>query len=409
MIPRLKPFIGIEETAALFQPVNDAVKKFETDFAETFSSRHAIAFPYGRSALWAFFKAMEIESAEIIQPAYNCSVVGHATVISGNIPVFVDISLHDYNMDLDLFRKAFTPKTRAVLPTHLFGYPMDVDSVNQIVREAENRFGQRIYIIQDCAHSFEAEWQGKSVVNAGDGALFGLNISKQITSIFGGMFTTNDDEIATKLMAFRVRNYSEKSFKEKLSRLFYLPAATIAFNDFFYGITYWLQINTGLLKQLTDAYHLDEKIYFPPDYLTNMAAIEARVGLEQLKKYQIIKSRRREIAAWYFKHLKVPDSWVLPPNVEGATYSHFVIRIPDRDKVMALAARQGVQFGQLIEYSMPHLSAYQKYAEPDQYPNSYLCSQSMINLPIYPGLDKSDIEKVVKIISQIKLVGNFAS
>ena len=161
MIPRLKPFVGSEELLSLFQTRKNAVERFEKAFAAEFSTRHALAFPYGRSALWAFFKAMGIEDAEVVQPAYTCSVVGHATVLSNNIPVFVDINLNDYNMDLDLFRKAITPKTRAVLPTHLFGYPMDVDSVNQIVREAENRFGQRIYIIQDCAHSFEAEWQGR--------------------------------------------------------------------------------------------------------------------------------------------------------------------------------------------------------------------------------------------------------
>ena len=401
MIPRLKPFISFEEIAALFRPVNDAVQKFESAFAATFSTRHAVAFPYGRSALWAFFKTMGIEGAEIVQPAYTCSVVGHATVLSGNIPVFVDINLHDYNMDLDAFRKAITAKTRAVLPTHLFGYPMDVDAVNQIVHEAENRFGQRIYIIQDCAHSFEAEWQGKSVVNAGDGALFGLNISKQITSIFGGMFTTNDDEIAAKLLALRERSYSEKSWSEKLFRLFYLPVATIAFNDLIYGFTYWLQNNTGLLRQLTDAYHLDEKIHFPPDYLKRLSPVEARVGLEQMGKYNTIKSRRREIAAMYFDQLKVPDIWVMPPNVEGATYSHFVIRVPNRNEVMKLAAQHGVQLGQLIEYSMPHLPAYQKYSSNNQYPNSLLCSQTLINLPIHPGLNQKDLFKIIETISHI--------
>ena len=401
MIPRLKPFIGSEEFFSLFQTKKFAVEKFESAFAAVFSTRHALAFPYGRSALWAFFKTMGIEGAEIVQPAYNCSVVGHATVLSKNIPVFVDLSLNDYNMDLDLFRKAITPKTRVVLPTHLFGYPMDVDSVNQIVREAENRFGKRIYIIQDCAHSFEAEWQGRSVVNAGDGALFGLNISKQITSIFGGMFTTNDDEIATKLKAFRDQNFSEKSLLEKFSRLVYLPAAAMAFNDSVYSFTYWLQYKTGLLKQLTDAYHLDEKIIFPPDYLKSMSPVEARVGLEQLKKYHFIKSRRREIASMYIEQLIIPTTWVLPPKIEGATYSHFVIRVPDRDRVLALAARQGVQLGQLIEYSMPHLPAYQKFALSGQFPNSLLCSQSMVNLPIYPSLSQKSIFNIIETVSHI--------
>ena len=401
MIPRLKPFIGLEEIAALFLPLKDAVQKFETAFAATFSTRYAVAFPYGRSALWAFFKAMGIKGAEIVQPAYTCSVVGHATVLSGNVPVFVDNNLHDYNMDLDAFCNAITPETRAVLPTHLFGYPMDVDSVNQIVRDAENRFGQRIYIIQDCAHSFEAEWQVKSVINAGDGALFGLNISKQITSIFGGMFSTNDAEIVEKIKTWREGHFLEKSLLERITRAVYLPAAAIGFNDFIYGLTYWLQNNTRLLSHLTDAYHLDEKIHFPPDYLKNLAAVEARVGLEQLKKYPAIKSRRRDIAAQYFDQLRVPDSWVMPPKVEGATYSHFVIRVPNRNEVMEHAAQRGVQLGQLIEYSMPHLPSYQKYTVPDQFPNSLMCSQTTINLPIHPGLSQQKVNKVLDIFSRI--------
>jgi perosamine synthetase len=401
MIPRFKPFIGFEEMVALFRPAKDAVHKFEIAFAEEFSTRFAIAFPYGRSALWAFFKAMGIENAEIIQPAYTCSVVGHATVLSGNVPVFVDNNLHDYNMDLDLFRKAITSKTQAVIPTHLFGYPMDVEAITQIVREAENQFGHRIFIIQDCAHSFKAEWQGKSVINAGDGALFGLNISKQITSIFGGMFTTNDDKIATRLMEYREKNYFEKNWVENISRFLYLPASTIAFNNSVYGFTYWLQNKTAILKRLTDAYHLDEKIHFPPDFQKMLAPVEARVGLEQLKKYQAIKSRRCEIASKYFDQLKVPDSWVMPPKIEGATYSHFVIRVPNRNEVLELAAQHGVQLGQLIEYSMPHLPAYQMYSSKDQFTNSLMCSHSLINLPISPSLDQKDLLKIITTISNI--------
>jgi dTDP-4-amino-4,6-dideoxygalactose transaminase len=91
----------------------------------------------------------------------------------------------------------------------------------------------------------------------------------------------------------------------------------------------------------------------------------------------------------------------MPPQIAGATYSHFAIRVLDRDRIMSLAARQGVQLGQLIEYSMPHLPSYQKYASPDLFPNSLLCSQSMINLPVHPGLDQKKILKVIETISHI--------
>ena len=152
MIPRLKPWIGREELSALFQTNQDAVPLFEKAFADAFSAKHALAFPYGRSALWTFLKAMELQDAEIVQPAYTCSVVAHATVLSGNRPVFVDADLNDYNMNLEQFEQAINVRTRAVIPTHLFGYPMNIDEVDAIVKRAEKRFGQRIYIIQDCAH-----------------------------------------------------------------------------------------------------------------------------------------------------------------------------------------------------------------------------------------------------------------
>ena len=299
------------------------------------------------------------------------------------------------------FERAINKNTRAVIPTHIFGHPMDVNQVEEIVKAAEKRFGRRIFIIQDCAHSFEAEWQGRSVVKAGDGALFGLGISKQITSIFGGMFTTDDDDIAQKLREWRAEHFSEKMLMEKIRRALYLPAAMLAFSKILYGLTYWLQERTWLLKGLTDAYHLDEKIHFPPDYDRFLSPVEARVGLAQLQKYTKIKNRRREIAAYYFDHLTNPDGWVIPPQAAGATYSHFAIRVPDRDKVMYEAAQKGVQLGQLIEYSMPHLSAYRPYAGGGDFPNSLLCSRSMINLPIYPSLNENEVGRIIHVVNRI--------
>ncbi len=241
MIPRLKPYLGWEEFFALFQSNKDAVPQFENEFAASFGVKHALAFPYGRSALWAFFKAMNIQDAEIVQPAYTCSVVAHATVLSGNRPVFVDANLSDYNMNLEQFSQAMTPQTRAVIPTHLFGYPMDINKVDAIVKEAEKRFGHRIYIIQDCAHSFDTEWQGQPVITAGDGALFGLGISKQITSIFGGMFTTDDDSIAAKMRKYRDATFQSADWLRNLKRALYLLAIYPAFNETLYGLVYWLQ------------------------------------------------------------------------------------------------------------------------------------------------------------------------
>ncbi|MDO9546740.1 MAG: DegT/DnrJ/EryC1/StrS aminotransferase family protein [Pelolinea sp.] len=401
MIPRLKPYLGKEEILALFKKRENAVKRFEIEFASQFNTEYAVAFPYGRSALWAFFKSLDLDPFEVVQPAYTCSVVAHATVLSGNIPVFVDINLTDYNMDLDLMAKAITPYTRVIIPTHLFGYPMDINKVKEIVQKAEDKYGHKIWIIQDCAHSFDAKYKGDSVINSGDGAIFGLGISKQITSIFGGMFTTNDEAIAKNLRDFRDSYFLVPSWKKSLKRYLYLLAVYPAFQSFIYGLVYWLQEKTPFLNRLTRDYHLDEKIHFPPDHLDQMTAIEALVGLEQLKKYPAVYSKRIEIANEYFSNIISSSKFILPPEVGGATYSHFVIRTENRDQLLALFASKGIQLGQLIEYSMPHHPAYKIYVQETAFPNSYLCSNSLINLPIYPNLKNAQINRIISLTNTI--------
>src|SRR5271157_5812409 len=115
MIPRLKPFLDRREFLAACSPKRDAVELFEREFALLFGARHAIAFPYGRTALWAIFKALAIEEKEVVIPAYTCSVVAHAVVLSGNIPRFVDITLYDYNMDLSKVEGVINDRTAAVV------------------------------------------------------------------------------------------------------------------------------------------------------------------------------------------------------------------------------------------------------------------------------------------------------
>jgi len=164
MIPRFKPHLGKEELLAALHP-QGSVREFERAFAQHFEAKYSIAFSYGRSALWTLFKAMGIHGVEVIMPAYTCIVVAHATLLSGNIPRFVDISLYDYNMDLDQVERAINERTQVVIATHLFGYPLNLDRLDEIIRAAEIRWGHKIWVIQDCAHAFGARWQGKLVGN----------------------------------------------------------------------------------------------------------------------------------------------------------------------------------------------------------------------------------------------------
>ena len=104
-------------------------------------------------------------------------------------------------MSYEGIENAISDKSRAIVITHLFGYPMDVQRMNQLVRNAEQKFVNKIYIIPDAAHSFGARYNEELVTKFGDAAFFGLNASKIITSRFGGMVTTNDRQTYQKLLS----------------------------------------------------------------------------------------------------------------------------------------------------------------------------------------------------------------
>lgn len=380
MIPRFKPDLGLPELKALFRCNRGAVERFEEKFAKDFQAVDAVAFPYGRSAQWAFFNAVGLKDAEVIMPAYTCSVVAHAVSLSGNRPRFIDIKLDDYNMDLDLVPAAINEHTRVIIATHTFGYPQDLDRLEEIVREAEERFGHKIWLMQDCCHAFGAEWKGRMIGTSGDVAVYAFNISKIMTSIFGGMLTFQDQALADRVRAWRDAHYSPPHWTKAILRRLYLLAVYFSFNEKVYGLIWWLQEKTALLNRLTRSYHLDERIHFPPDYLDRMLAVEAAVGLEQLKKYPRIVQRRRDIASYYDRYIPRRDGWVFPVFVDGATFSHYVVRVPDRAEVILDYAGKGIQLGELIQYSIPEIECYK--STNNDCPLARLASASMVNFPI---------------------------
>lgn len=393
MIPRLKPYYNHRELiAALSFFRNDSVREYQHKFAELFNTKTALAFSYGRSALYTIFKALEFENKEIIVPAYTCVVVANAIVISGNIPRFVDISLDDYNMNLDLLAAKINKNTAAVVATHLFGYPLNTDKLKDIVSSAEKRLGHKIWIIQDCAHSFGTRWNGKLVCKQGDVAIYGLNISKMISSIFGGMLTTDDDRLAKKIRLYQDQKFTKSSVIKTIKRLLYLISIRIAFQNNIYRIVNFLEEETSIIKSLTN-YYQEDKIDLPYDFLENMLEIEARVGIEQLKKYSKIIDLRHRIAQYYSKNLSGLNGIILPPIIEGSTYSHYVPRVNDRQKLLLKMRKQGIQLGWLIEYSIPEMKAFRQWKE-GEFINSRICSKTTINLPNWPGMKKKNLEKI---------------
>jgi len=376
MIPRFKPTIGARELVAAFHlPRRNDVERFERSFAELMGQKHALAFPYGRTGLMLLLEALGLGGNEIICPAYTCVVVPHAITYSGNKPVFIDCEADGFNMDLNIAEQAINEKTGAIIATSLFGYPVNLDQLDEIRKRHPH-----IFIIQDCAHSFAAEWKGKPVQKEGIAALFGLNISKTLTSIFGGMVTTDNEDIYQKLKIIREQRLKRPRWEKGIRRLLYFLAVYPTFWGSVYSLINRME-RSGLLNYFVQ-YYDESKIDMPIDYMEGMCGIETRVGTANIDRYETIINKRRAAAKYYFEHLTDKPDFRLPPEVEGATYSHFVVQVDDRYRWLQRAIRKGIQLGWLIEYNIPEMKAYGR-SSPEKFPVAANYARRMINLPVW--------------------------
>lgn len=350
-------------------------EKFEKKFAKKTGRKYAVFFPYGRTGLIALLNALEIKNKKIITPAYTCVVVPHAVKYSKNEPLFVDSTLEDYNMNLDSIEKLIESDVAAIIATSIFGHPVNLDKLDQIQKNHPH-----LKIIQDCAHSFSASWKGKNVDTYGVAAFYGMNISKIMNSVFGGMVVLDNEELYKKLLVERSKMLLPAPASKGIKSVLYSFAAWIAFKPMVFGFVNFLKKN-GFLNRFVK-YYDDSTIDMPADYLISPTPYQSAVGIRQLEIYDDLIKTRRECAQIYFKELQNRDDFQLPLNESGATYSHFVVRTPKKKELIAFFNEHGVELGELIEYSIPMMKAYYQVQKSDSFiTNSW--PQLTINLPIH--------------------------
>lgn len=389
MIPRLRPTLGAREALAPFNASLGGVREFEEAFARAVGAAHAVAFPYGRMALHALLAAQGVKGKRIALPAYTCVVVAHAVVLSGNIPLFVDIESGGCNMDLADLERKLTPDTAVVLPTAMFGHPMDPEAVRTLA-------GDRL-VVQDCALALGTTWQGRPLCSWGDAAIWGLNVGKQATSLQGGMLTTDDAALHERILRHREAAYAAPAPAAGLRWLAYLYALYPAFTPGLYGFVEWLGRKTPLLDgQLK--YYDEHSIELPEDAGTGMCATQARVGTVQMRRLADMTRRRRAQARAYDEGLAGIEGLELPAADEGASYSHYTVRVADRSPFLASLAADGIQAGTLFDYVVPHLAAYEAYRGDSLFPRAEALASRAVNLPLYPLLSSRAHDRIIQAV-----------
>lgn len=358
MIPIARPDLGQEEIDAVSDVIRSGiiaqgprVKELEAAWSEYCGVRHTIAMSNGTLALMAIFDQLGIGPGdEVITVAHTFAATANAILSTGAIPVFVDIEPDTYLIDAKRIEAAITPRTRAIVPVHLFGLVADMDMIGAIA----DRHG--LAVVEDACQAHGALFRGRRAGSFGHGA-FSLYATKNMTTAEGGFVTTNDDALADRLRLYRNQGMRSRYQFEML----------------------------GYNYRMTD--------------------LNAAIGLVQLAKLDRNTARRQAIAAAYnegFADLPVKTPAV--PADRTHVYHQYTLEVgPDRDEIIAAIKAGGV--GADIYYPIPvHRQSYiQERGLHADLPVTDRAAERTIALPMYPGMTDEDRATVIQVVRRAVL------
>ena len=331
--------------------LGNEVMAFEQEFAAYCGAKHCVGLASGLDALWIAFRVLGIsEGDEVIVQGntYIASVMG--ITINGATPVFVEPDAF-YNIDVTKIEEKITERTKAILVVHLYG---QASNMTEVMRLAEK---YNLRVVEDCAQSHGAMWNGKMTGTFGDVGCFSFYPSKNLGAFGdGGAVIINDDNLDKQFRIFR--NYgSEKRYHNMI----------IGANS-----------------------RLDE-----------MQAALLRVRLNHLDE---ITKERVEIAGAYTAGIK-NEKVLLPQILEGATsvFHQYVVKVDNRDAFIEYLKEHDI--GTIIHYPIPpHLAEAYQYLghQKGEYPITERYADTVLSLPMYTGMTKEEIEYVIDVINQYK-------
>jgi len=336
--------------------LGENVQRLEEEFASYIGSRHAVGVGSGTDALVLALKALEIGPGdEVITVAHTFFATAEAILLCGARPVFVDIEPDTYTMDASRVEAAITPRTRAILPVHLYGQPADMDAITALAR----RHG--LFVVEDACQAHGATYRGRRAGTLGDAAAFSFYCSKNLGA-YGeaGMLVTDDEAIATRVQMLRNHGGKEK----------------------------YRHAITGMNSRLDE-----------------LQAAVLRVKLPHLDEWNVA---RRGWAAQYDRELGGLEEVVAPVTRPGAehVYHLYVLRARDRDGLLDHLKRRGIAAG--VHYPVPiHLQE----ASSDlgyslgSLPQTESAAGEVISLPMFPELTAEEVGYVAQAVRDYYLRG----
>ena len=359
MISIAKPIIGEEEKKAVLEVLDSGiitqgprVKVFEESFAKMCGVKHAVATTSGTTALYLAMLAHSIgKGDEVITSPFTFIASANSALFVGATPVFVDIDKRTFNLDASKIEAAITPKTKAILPVHLYGLCCDMDAIMAVAKK------HNLIVVEDACQAHGSEFKGKRAGSFGTGT-FSFYPTKNMTSAEGGMITTNDDAVNEKCRVLR---------------------------------------NHGMRRR----YYHDEL-----GYNFHMTDVHAAIGNAQLKKLAFYNQKRQENAEFYNANLK---GVTIPFVPDGYThvYHQYTIRVPNgrRDALREYLKENDI--GSEIYYPLPihQQGFYKELLGEKTYPQAESAAAEVLSIPVHPSLTRADLEKVASAINEFMAKG----
>ncbi len=378
----------------------DKIKELEKSFQEKLGFSNSFFFNSGRSCLLAILEAMDIKKGdEIIVQAFTCNAVINPILKNGAKPIFVDLK-DDLNIDEKKIGEKISPQTKAIIVQHTFGWPAEVEEIKKICQE------NNLYLIEDCAHSLGAEYNGKYCGSFGDISFFSFGKDKIISSVFGGAVVVNNVKLLEKIE----KEYNESPFPSSswtFQQLLYPSLMEYIFLPLFrfrIGRKIWsafFELNAFYLRSVTKE---ENQGILPSFFGKKLPNALAGLALNQLKKLERFNNHRREIAAVYFREFK--DIAVFKEDFEKR--NPVFMRFPLKSNKASLIISEARKFGlflndgwretivvppKTIQEKMGYRKGECKLAEE--------LTKEIVSLPTHIKVSVKDAEKIAWVINSL--------
>lgn len=397
MAPTIQPDDLMRALAALVTPWKwtngDDLSTLHRWFKKEFSTNTVVLFNSGRAALYAILKSMNIgKGDEVLLQAFTCVAVPNSVLWVGATPVYVDTIEHGYTMSPADLKKKITPKTKAIIVQHTFGYPDDMDTIMKLAHI------HKLYVIEDCAHSLGNTAQGKKIGTFGTAAFFSFGRDKVVSSTFGGAAITNDKTIAASLED-QYKHISFPSVIWILKQLLYplfmaiiLPLYTIHIGK----ILLELLKRIHLLSMPIDSveYYCEHPAIYPKRFPNALAGII----LGQLSKLTTFQQQRKKAASLYFDRLNHISIGMPPKTTEPLI--RFSLHVEDPYRLYAWAKKRNIILGNWYSHVIDPIGVdlEQVGYKKGSCPNAEYHAPTIINLPTAPILSEKEIMKVINVV-----------